>query len=159
MMMSSADDPSHLANKGPNLSGMPHPGDDASPGKPLSVLIVEDDSVISGLLAEMLEAMGHQVCSIEATEADAVAGAEHFRPQLMIVDVRLGDGSGVAAVDAIHRTVAIPHIFVSGDIARVQALRPYAVILQKPYSELDLARAIRRALDAATAPEGGKSPL
>ncbi len=113
----------------------------------LRVLVVEDDAIIGALLAEMLEGMGHDVCAVEATEADAVTAAARWRPDLMIVDVRLGDGSGVSAVDEIHRTGPVPHVFVSADISRLQALRPGAAIIQKPYREADLARVIRRALD------------
>jgi CheY-like chemotaxis protein len=117
----------------------------------LRVLVVEDDAQISTLLAEMLNGMGHDVCAIEATEADAVTAAARCRPDLMIVDLRLGDGSGVSAVDEIHRSGPVPHIFVSGDVSKVQALRPNAVMIQKPYREIDLARVIRRALASGPA--------
>ena len=114
----------------------------------LRVLVVEDDALIGMLLAEMLTGMGHDVCAVEVTEADAVTAAARCRPDLMIVDVRLGDGSGVDAVAEIHRTGPVPHVFVSGDISNVKALQPGAVIIQKPYREADLARVIRRALDS-----------
>ena len=68
-----------------------------------SVLVVEDDAMIGLLLGEMLEGMGYDVCGIEATEADAVNTAARCKPDLMIVDVQLGDGSGVSAVNTIHR--------------------------------------------------------
>jgi DNA-binding response OmpR family regulator len=114
----------------------------------LRVLVVEDDALIGVLLAEMLEGMGHDVCGIEATEADAVSAEARCRPDLMIVDVRLGDGSGVSAIEKIHRTRSVPHVFVSGDLSGIEALRPGAVMIQKPYRESDLARVIRRALGA-----------
>lgn len=117
-----------------------------SPMKALRILVVEDNAVIGALLAEMLEGMGHNVCAVETTEADAVAAAVRCRPDLMIVDVRLGDGSGVAAVDEIRRAELVPHLFVSGDISRIRVLRPDAVVVQKPFHETDLARAIQRAL-------------
>ncbi len=116
----------------------------------LSILIVEDDALIGMLLAEMLEAMGHDVCAIEVTESDAVRAAIRYRPHLMIVDARLGEGSGVAAVTEILRTRFIPHVFVSGDISAVQALSPGAIMMQKPYREADLTRAIERALGMAS---------
>jgi two-component system, response regulator PdtaR len=115
----------------------------------LRVLIVEDEAVIGMLLAEVLAGMGHDVCAVETTETDAVAAAARCRPDLMIVDARLGDGSGVSAVEEILRTGFVPHVFVSGDMLGVQALRPGAVVIQKPFFESDLARAIQRALDAA----------
>jgi CheY-like chemotaxis protein len=120
----------------------------------LRVLVVEDDAVIGALLAEMLEGMGHDVCAVEATEADAVTAAARCKPDLMIVDVRLGEGSGVSAVDEIYRAGPVPHVFVSADVSRLQALRPNAAIIQKPYREADLARVIQRALDAPAVASG-----
>jgi two-component system, response regulator PdtaR len=117
--------------------------------KPLRILLMEDDAVIGTLLAELLEVMGHEVCAIEANEADAVAAAVRSSPDLMIVDVWLNDGSGVSAVDEILRTTSVPHVFVSGDPSPVQTLRADAVVIQKPFRERDLAQAIQRALGTA----------
>ena len=47
--------------------------------KALRILIVEDDALIGMLLAEMLEDMGHGLCAIEATEADAVTAVIRCR--------------------------------------------------------------------------------
>jgi len=116
--------------------------------RPLRVLVVEDDVMIGTLLAEMLTEMGH-VCSSETTEAGAVDAAARWKPQLMIVDVVLGLGSGVAAVEAMIRDkpTPIPHVFISGDISTVLAARPGAVAIQKPFRERDLVLAMRRALE------------
>jgi CheY-like chemotaxis protein len=116
----------------------------------LRVMVVEDDAMIGVLLAEMLEGMGYDVCAVEASEADAVIAEARWRPDLMIVDVHLGEGSGVTAVDRIHRVRPVPYVFVTGDISRIRALRPNSVSIQKPYRELDLARVIQRALDAGS---------
>jgi two-component system, response regulator PdtaR len=118
--------------------------------KALRVLIVEDEAVIAALLAEVLASMGHDICGIEATESDAVAVAARCKPDMMIVDVWLGEESGVNAVEKIRRTAAVPHVFVTGDISKVKTLRPGAVIIQKPYREPDLVQAMRRALGAET---------
>jgi DNA-binding NtrC family response regulator len=122
-----------------------------NPMKPLRILVVEDDAMIAMLLADMFAAMGHDVCAIEATEAGAVAAALRCRPDLMIVDARLGDGSGISAMEEILRIGFVPHVFISGDILSVRALKPDAVAIQKPFDESDLVRAIRRALGAAAA--------
>ena len=118
--------------------------------KALTVLVVEDDSIVGMLLGELLELMGYDVCAIEATEADAVAAAVRCSPDLMIVDVQLSNGSGISAVEEILRTRVIPYVFVSGDISRVQATRPGAVLMQKPYRESDLVQAIQSARGAGT---------
>jgi two-component system, response regulator PdtaR len=114
--------------------------------KAARVLVVEDDAMIGMLLADMLEQMGHGVCAIEVTEADAVNAAVQYGPDLVIVDERLRDGSGVSAVEEMLRTGPVPHVFITGDTSRVKALRPDAVVMQKPFREADLARAIQRAL-------------
>ncbi|HVT27262.1 MAG TPA: response regulator [Lacipirellulaceae bacterium] len=119
--------------------------------KALRILVAEDDAMIAMLLADVFAGMGHDVCAIEATEAGAVAAAVRCRPDLMIVDARLGVGSGSAAVDEILRTGFVPHVFISGDISTVRALRPGAVAIQKPFDDSVLVRAIQRALDAAGA--------
>jgi len=116
----------------------------------LRIMVVEDETVIAALLTEVLKGMGHDVCAVEATEAGAIFTAGVCQPDLMIVDARLGDGSGVFAVAEILKSRFIPHVFVSGDSSRVQALRPDAVVLQKPFRELDLTRAMQRVLATAT---------
>ncbi len=113
---------------------------------PLRVLVVEDDAAIGALLAEMLGEMGYDVCAVEVTQAAAVTAAARWLPDLMIVDIRLGEGSGVAAVDEIHLSGPIPHVFVSGDISAIRAQRPTTAVLQKPYREADLVRVIQHAL-------------
>jgi len=119
-----------------------------APTRALRVLVVEDDALIGILLAETLEEMGYEICAIEATEAGAVDAARRCRPDLMVVDAWLGDGTGISAVEKILRTGFIPHLFVSGDISKIRPMRPDAVMLQKPFNEIDLALAIARALGA-----------
>jgi two-component system, response regulator PdtaR len=115
--------------------------------KALRVLVVEDNAIIATLLGEMLADMGHDVCGIETTEAEAVAAAARFRPDMIIAAARLGDGSGVAAMRAILRAGPMPHLFISG--GPLEADGPGAVVLQKPFHENQLTQAIERALDAA----------
>ena len=112
----------------------------------LRVLVMEDDALIGALLAEMLAEMGHDVCAIEATEADAVSAAARHKPDIMIVDARLRGGSGMSAVDAILQIGYVPHFYVSGDTASVRARKPRAVVVEKPFREAALADAISRAL-------------
>lgn len=103
--------------------------------------------MIAMLFETLLAEMGHAVCAIATTEAEAATAALRHKPDLMIVDARLSRGSGEAAVDEIQRTGKVPHVFVSGDPPeRIQARRPGAVVIGKPFREADLAKAIQRAL-------------
>ena len=118
--------------------------------KALRVLVIEDDALIAMLLSELLAGMGHDVCATAATEADAVIAATRHRPDLMIVDARLGGGSGVSAVEEILRAGPVAHLFISGDAEKVQTRQPGAVVVRKPFRKAELARAIDMALAAAT---------
>ena len=92
--------------------------------KALRTLVVEDDAMIGGLLAETLEGLGHAVCAVETNVAKAVAAASHWRPDLMIVDVGLGEASGIAAVKEILRSGFVPHVFVTGDPCERHSVGP-----------------------------------
>jgi two-component system, response regulator PdtaR len=118
---------------------------------PLRIVVVEDDVLIGMLLAEMLESMGHEVCEVASTEAGAIAAAARWNPQLMIVDARLREGSGISAIEVILRTVPMPHVFVTGDIAGLRAQLPDAIAIEKPFGEAGLAQAIQRAVGATDA--------
>ena len=119
--------------------------------KALRTLIVEDDATIGGLLAETLEGFGHRVCAVETNVANAVAAASRCRPDLMIVDVGLGEASGIAAVKEILRSGFVPHVFVTGDAVRGVPLGPDTVLIRKPFRVSDLDQAIQRALATALA--------
>ncbi len=112
----------------------------------LCILIVEDDAIIGKFLSEMLEAMGHTVCAVEAGEAGAVTAASRCRPGLMIVDVALADGSGISAVVEILKNGFVPHFFITGDARDVRAKLPDAIVVQKPFFEAQLGAAIAAAL-------------
>lgn len=118
--------------------------------KLLRVLIVEDDAIIASLLVETVIGLGHVVCAVAATEADAVDYARDHQPDLMIVDAGLAEGNGLTAVEAILAEQHTPHLFVTGDARRVRSLFPDAPILEKPFFLPELIAAIDRALAQAT---------
>jgi DNA-binding response OmpR family regulator len=112
---------------------------------PLCVLLIEDDALIGELLRELITDMGHYVCAIEGSEAGAVAAAGRYGPQLIIVDVGLAQGgSGIAAIDRIQRTQAVPCLLMTGGTAH-NGLGG-RIVLRKPFSTADLHRAMQQAL-------------
>ena len=119
--------------------------------KPLRVIVVEDDAMLGLLLGETLQDMGHEVGPVAATQSAAVAAAAAYRPGLMLVDVGLGEGSGLAAMDEILRADFIPHVFMSVNVLLVEIQRPGTPVLQKPFDEAQLEDAIQRALADAEA--------
>ena len=114
--------------------------------KRLRILVVEDDALIGSLLCEMLETMGHSVCASESTQANAVRAAARLRPGLMIVDAGLRGGGGVATVAEVLSHHPLPYLFTTCDRLRLRASLPDAVMIQKPFREFELARAIKLTL-------------
>ena len=102
--------------------------------------------MLAAILAELLTDMGHDICAVCATAQDAVVHALDYRPDIMLVDVRLGQGSGVTAVATILKTTPIPHIFMSGDMIIIKSLSEQAVTLRKPFQEFELACALTEAV-------------
>lgn len=122
----------------------------APAARPLRILVVEDDPAIGMALSEMLQDMGHEVCAIETTEAGAILAARREAPDLMIVDPGLTRGSGVSAVETILTDRPVPYFFISG--GRVKGTRPGAIVLEKPFFEQGLRRAIEKCLSPLPAP-------
>jgi two-component system response regulator DevR len=80
---------------------MPDPDSPAT--RPLSLLIVDDHEVVrQGLAALLGRRPEFQVVAEAGTVAEAVAAARKFRPDLVVMDVRLPDGSGIEACREIR---------------------------------------------------------
>ena len=80
---------------------MPDPESPAT--HPLSLLIVDDHEVVrQGLAALLGRRPEFQVVAEAGTVAEAVAAARKFRPDLVVMDVRLPDGSGIEACREIR---------------------------------------------------------
>jgi len=107
----------------------------------LSILVVEDDAMIAMFLSEMLGDMGCRVCAIAPTEDDAVAAATRCKPDLMIVDENLREGTGASAVARILQAGPVPCVFMSGASTAMDGQG--ATVLRKPFQVEDLIRAIR----------------
>ena len=120
------------------------------------VLVVEDSALLGMLLGDLLGVMGFEVCAITATQSDAVVAARRHQPGLMIVDINLGQGNGVLAVEEILCSGFIPHLFMSGNLRWFSALPAGTVTLLKPFFEAELADAIGRVFAAGVpAARGG----
>ena len=74
---------------------------------PLRLLVVDDHEVVrQGLVALLDRREGFEVVAQAGTMAEAVAEAARFEPDLVIMDVRLPDGSGIEACRDIRATRA-----------------------------------------------------
>ncbi len=116
------------------------------------LLIVDDDAPFRQRLAQAMERRGFAVAAAEGV-ADGIAAAKAQPPQFAVVDLRLGDGSGlemVSALRAINPGMRIVILTGYGNIATaVAAVKTGAVdYLSKPTD----ADAVERALLEREAP-------
>lgn len=69
-----------------------------TPRPPLRLLVVDDHEVVrEGLVALLSRREEFQVVAEAGTVAEALAAARRFEPDLVVMDVRLPDGSGIEA--------------------------------------------------------------
>ena len=133
-------------------------GEDASlPGGDETVLVVEDEAGILSVCGTVLGKLGYRVLlSRRPTEALRLVCLEESRIDLLVTDVVMPEMSGRELAREIARShPGIPCLYVSGHPA--EAIAHHGVLdegvdfLPKPFSNADLALAVRRALDKARA--------
>jgi PAS domain S-box-containing protein len=116
-----------------------------------SIVIVEDEAVIARDLQLLLKDLGYAVPSIVSTADEALTSISAAVPDLVLLDIRLADGSdGIAVAEAILARWAIPVVFLtahadSATVARAQATSPYGYLL-KPFDEREVAISVQLAL-------------
>ena len=73
------------------------------PSRPLRLLVVDDHEVVRQGLVSLLERReGFQVVAQAGTVAEAIEAARKYQPDLIVMDVRLPDGSGIEATREIR---------------------------------------------------------
>lgn len=113
------------------------------------ILIIEDEAVIAMDLSDLVTSAGHDVCAVEATASTAVAAAKRERPDLVLADIQLADGSsGIDAVKEILASFEVPVIFITAFPDRLlTGERPEPTFLiTKPYSPDMVRAAVSQAL-------------
>ena len=116
----------------------------------MRVLIVEDEAIIALHLAILVAEFGHEVCATAGSAAGAIALATLHNPHVVVMDVRLADGSsGIDAARELHAQQALRCIFLSANLdeATRRALLPYEPIafVGKPVLPVVLQRALKKA--------------
>ena len=76
---------------------------DSDRERPLRLVVVDDHEIVrQGLVALLDRRSGFEVVGQAGTVAEAVATAARFEPDVVIMDVRLPDGSGIEACREIR---------------------------------------------------------
>jgi CheY-like chemotaxis protein len=120
------------------------------------VLIIEDETLIAIDLSDIVAKLGHEVVATADTASKAVAAAAAHRPDLVLADIQLADGSsGIDAVNEILHRVSVPVIFITAFPDRLlTGERPEPTFLiTKPYLEETVQAAVSQALFFETTAE------
>src|SRR5690606_34819587 len=114
-----------------------------------SVLIIEDEPLISMQLEDLVKSLGHEICGTAATRTQAQQVVAESSPGLVLADIQLADGSsGLDAVNDILAIDSVPVIFVTAYPERLlTGDRPEPTYLvTKPFQESTVRAAISQAL-------------
>jgi DNA-directed RNA polymerase specialized sigma24 family protein len=113
------------------------------------VMIIEDEMIIALDLENLVIELGHTVIGIATTRDEAVRMAREAKPELVLADIQLADGSsGVdAAIDILDKA-SIPVIFITAfPECLLTGERPEPTyLIQKPFSRDTLRATISQAL-------------
>jgi DNA-binding NarL/FixJ family response regulator len=85
---------------------------DAAPAAGARVLVVDDHPLWRDALARDLEAAGHVVVGTAGTVASAVGVALATRPDVVVLDLQLPDGSGVDVLRTLAARELVVHVLV-----------------------------------------------
>ncbi|MFG6083334.1 response regulator [Paracoccus litorisediminis] len=114
------------------------------------VMIIEDEAIIAMDLKGIVQSIGHEVTGIARTHQAAIDLAHRVRPDVILSDIHLADGSsGVEAVGQLLSDLGdIPVIFITAFPERLlTAERPEpAFLLPKPYGADQVASALSQAI-------------
>ncbi len=131
-----------------------------------TILVVEDEAVLRQMARTILEDCGYRVMEA-ASGIEALKVWERYREAIDLVLTDMVMPEGMSGMDLAHRLHAskpmVRIVFASGysmdEIDSSSLRKAHAVFLQKPYTHVTLAQAVRDCLDRQSAPaaraEGG----
>lgn len=101
------------------------------------VLIIEDEPLIALDIEDIVVALGHRPIGVARTHKEAIAMVRNKKPQLILSDIQLADGSsGIDAVNELLGECDVPVIFITAFPERLlTGERPEpAFLITKPFS-------------------------
>lgn len=120
-------------------------------GRPISILIVEDEGLVALSISQILTTAGYEIVGIAGSAEAAIRTAEDHNPDLILMDIALrGRTDGIEAARVLKSRHDLRVLFVSahGDSqtrSRAEAVKPVGFLI-KPYDGGELLAAVERAL-------------
>ena len=117
-----------------------------------SILVVDDDAPLRGLLVSILQGWGHTVIGEAGSVAEALEYADTRRPTIALVDVGLPDGDGFALTRRLRAGAGPVRVVIfssDADPANIAAAARAGAVGFFPKDEL-LSPALQRLLEDGT---------
>ena len=119
------------------------------------ILLVEDNEGVREYARDVLLELGYGVLDAANVQEALRVVAKKPRISLVFTDVVLGDSNGRVLADKVRQIYGVPVLFTTGytrnAIVHQGRLNPDVHLLNKPFTQQDLARKVRELLDAAEA--------
>jgi len=120
------------------------------------ILLVEDNADVREYARDVLLELGYGVLDAASVQEALRVVGKKPRISLVFTDVVLGDSNGRVLADKVRQVYpAVPVLFTTGytrnAIVHQGRLDPDVHLLNKPFTQQDLARKVRELLDAAEA--------
>jgi CheY-like chemotaxis protein len=120
------------------------------------ILVVDDEESLTKLVAMILEFMTNYVVRVENSATQAVATAEEFHPDLVLMDISMPamDGGELASRFKTNAALhSIPIVFLTGTVTEQEVAEHEGYIgglrfLAKPFEAADLLDCIAQQLAA-----------
>ena len=116
-----------------------------------SILLVEDDAMVSTYVRNVLEESGFVVSGVASSGPEAVSLASEVFPDLALVDIKLaGPMDGIEVAQLLNDKFGVRSIFLSGvhdpqTMERAKVVNPLGY-LQKPFRPSQVFNALEKAL-------------
>ncbi len=120
--------------------------------EPPQILIVEGDAIVGSDVVDTLSRSGYEVSGLADSAERALALARVRRPDLLLVDLRLGQGAGgIEAARLLREECGAPVLFMTGfsseeSFQRAREVQP-AGFIRKPFSAWELQAAVENAIE------------
>ena len=109
----------------------------------LSILIVEDESIIAMMVEDMLISLGHKVTAVAGSLQKGLQLIENETFDIALLDMNLNGTSSLPIASRL-RVKKIPFVFTTGYGAGIEEEWRDQPYLQKPFTEEDLDRALQQ---------------
>lgn len=107
------------------------------------ILVVEDEAVVAIEIQDKLNCLGYNVAGISFSGEDAIKKTEELRPDLVLMDINLGEGiDGIETAGRIQARFNIPVIYLTAytdeeTLQKAKLTKPYGYII-KPFNDREL---------------------